>query len=84
MEPIYMVLSLIPCARLWPWIGERITGQSATFGVYEDWVGKNLVGNDYKGIENFLNQNEALIDRKYALKVYKECMNGEFMFFHRP
>ena len=84
MDPIYMVLSLIPCARLWPWIGEEIKESSATFGVYKDWIGENLVGDDYKGIEKFLNQNQALVKRDEALKVYQKCMDGEYNFFHRP
>ena len=79
-----MALSLIPCARLWPWIGDQINSPGASFGVYKDWIGNNLVGDDYKHIENFLNQHESLIEKKQALIVYQKCMDGELAFFQHP
>ena len=83
MEPIYTIVSLVPCERLWPWIGEKIKNSSATFGVYKDWIGDNFTGDGYKNVEKFLNEHEAIIDNEKAKQVYQECMNGEFGFFNQ-
>jgi len=84
MEPIYTVVSLVPCERLWPWIGEQIKDSSATFGVYRDWIGDNFTGDGYKDVEKFLNEHEAIIDKEKAKQVYDTCMDGEFGFFNAP
>ena len=84
MEPIYTALSLLPCERLWPWIGEQIKGSVNTFGVYKAWIHGSLAGDDYKKLETFINLHHNYLDKSKALKVYERCMVGEYEFFNSP
>ena len=81
MEPIYAILASIPCERLWPWVGKQIGGSAKTLGVYEDWVKDNLIGDEYRSVEDFVNSHGHLLENNTALNVYKRCMRGEFEFF---
>ncbi|KAK3588332.1 hypothetical protein CHS0354_020955 [Potamilus streckersoni] len=33
MSPLYFVVTLIPCARLWPWLGKEISGQPRSINI---------------------------------------------------
>ncbi|KAL4231395.1 hypothetical protein ACF0H5_008974 [Mactra antiquata] len=85
MEPIYLVVAMTPCAKLWPWLGGQLNTGTGDFGVYTDWAKFNFV-KDSKGFKEY----EALIDSKQlqggidpskALDVYSKSMNNEAGFF---
>ncbi|KAL3888067.1 hypothetical protein ACJMK2_000449 [Sinanodonta woodiana] len=85
MSPLYLVVALIPCYKLWPWLGKQISDLPHDFGVYESWVMSNLdpTYDGYKKLEQIIDDAYLLgeIDKKQALSIYHGCMNGEANFF---
>lgn len=84
LKSIYFIVAMIPCAKLWPWLGGEIGADMNTFGVYTDWVNENLnPKGDAKQYEVFINYAEAhgIIEREVALQVYTGSMKGEADFF---
>ncbi|XP_045192634.2 uncharacterized protein LOC123548979 [Mercenaria mercenaria] len=85
MDPIYLVAALIPCARLWPWLGGQIGADTGNFGVYNKWVTENLNpgSHGYEKYEAVINNaaEQGLIDSQMALQVYTRSMQGEVGFF---
>lgn len=85
MDPIYLVPALIPCARLWPWIGGQMGAKTENFGVYTKWVRENLDpdSHGYEKYEAVINEayKDGHIDKQIALKIYTLSMQGEVAFF---
>lgn len=84
-DSIYMIIALIPCAKLWPWLGQQIGAGEGNFGVYTDWVRINL-NPDSSGVQKYekiINDADKTghITRDLALAVYKGSMKGEADFF---
>ncbi|XP_052248469.1 uncharacterized protein LOC127856365 [Dreissena polymorpha] len=85
MDSIYVVVTLIPCAKLWPWLGEQLNVNSSSFGVYDSWVKTNFgYSSEYKTYETLINNAETWghIDRHRALEAYRGSMSGEADFFN--
>ncbi|KAL3888071.1 hypothetical protein ACJMK2_000453 [Sinanodonta woodiana] len=86
MDPLYLVVALIPCYKLWPWLGQEISDPQHDVGVYESWVKSNLDPSydGYKKLEQIIDDAYLLgeIDKKQALAIYKGCMTGEANFFN--
>ncbi|XP_052075267.1 uncharacterized protein LOC127712709 isoform X1 [Mytilus californianus] len=84
-DAYYMLVALIPCARLWPWLGQQLTAAKDDFGAYTDWVNSNFnpSSEGYKKLEVRVNAafSKQEIDEKKALSIYSKCMNGEAGFF---
>ncbi|XP_052074199.1 uncharacterized protein LOC127712047 [Mytilus californianus] len=91
-DAYYMLVALIPCARLWPWLGQQLTAAKVCkivinddFGAYTDWVNSNFnpSSEGYKKLEVRVNAafSKQEIDEKKALSIYSKCMNGEAGFF---
>ncbi|XP_045192636.1 uncharacterized protein LOC123548980 [Mercenaria mercenaria] len=85
LDPIYVVVALIPRARLWPWLGGQIDAETRNFGVYSKWVTENLNpgSRGYEKYEAVINNaaEQGLIDSQKALQVYTRSMQGEVDFF---
>ena len=86
LPPVYTIVALTPCAKLWPWIGKQIGAEINNFGVYTSWVKTNLDPND-KGYLKY----EALVQWAYekkivtadkALEIFNTSMHGEVNFFN--
>ncbi|CAC5425770.1 unnamed protein product [Mytilus coruscus] len=81
----YMLVALIPCGRLWPWIGQKLKEANHCFGAYTDWVNTNFkpTSEGYKKLEVLVNAALAKkkIEKQKALNIYSKCMNGEADFF---
>ncbi|XP_045193184.2 uncharacterized protein LOC123549293 [Mercenaria mercenaria] len=86
MDGNYLVTALIPCARLWPWLGQKIGADSGKFGIYNKWVQENLDPNytGYTKYEKVINDafTKGTITKEKALQVYGESMMGEVAFFN--
>ncbi|VDI32425.1 Hypothetical predicted protein [Mytilus galloprovincialis] len=84
-DAYYMLVALIPCARLWPWLGQQLTAAKDNFGAYTDWVNSNFdpSSKGYKKLEVRVNAafSNKQIDRNKALNIYSKCMTGEAGFF---
>ncbi|KAL3888150.1 hypothetical protein ACJMK2_000530 [Sinanodonta woodiana] len=85
MGPLYLVVALIPCYKLWPWLGKQLLDSPHNFGVYESWVKANLdpTYDGYKKLEQLIDDAFLVgaIDKEQALSVYQGCMTGEAQFF---
>ncbi|KAL3888073.1 hypothetical protein ACJMK2_000455 [Sinanodonta woodiana] len=62
MDPLYLVVALIPCYKLWPWLGKQLWQTPHNFGVYESWVRSNL-DPSYDGYKKL----EQIIDYAFML-----------------
>lgn len=86
LQPVYTLLALTPCARLWPWLGKQIGSGTKNFGVYTSWVEGNLDPHDtvYKEFEKRFNlafsQGDITINN--ALRIYSKSMKYEVEFFN--
>ncbi|KAL3858875.1 hypothetical protein ACJMK2_009124 [Sinanodonta woodiana] len=86
MISLYLIVALIPCAKLWPWLGQQISTPPKKFGVYESWVNTNLDPNydGYKKLDKIIDDAFLVgaIDKNEAVRVYNGCMTGEANFFN--
>ncbi|XP_053393350.1 uncharacterized protein LOC123530333 [Mercenaria mercenaria] len=85
MEPAYLVVAMVPCVKLWPWIGTQIKADFNSFGVYTKWIRENF-DPEYKGYQVYDLMvddayREGTIDKDIALSVYVASMKGEVDFF---
>ncbi|XP_053399942.1 uncharacterized protein LOC123557615 [Mercenaria mercenaria] len=82
---IYFVTAMIPCYKLWPWLGNQIGSKQKSFGVYTQWVEENLDPNyaGFTDLEEVINRADEVgkIDRQMALRTYKRSMENERDFF---
>ncbi|XP_076091576.1 uncharacterized protein LOC143063354 [Mytilus galloprovincialis] len=85
-EPIYTVISSIPCERLWPWLGMEINSQTHHYGPYADWINKSFspLYTGYTKLEAFVNDAYAKgqVDKDKALQIYAKSMEAEAAFFN--
>ncbi|OWF39042.1 uncharacterized protein LOC110465552 [Mizuhopecten yessoensis] len=81
-DTIYMIVAMIPCMKLWPWLGQQL--QTFNHGVYTDWYNANFdpTYDGYKQLDEFVDTAGTTIDKETALKVYSRCMEGEYEFFN--
>eukprot|EP00794_Sanderia_malayensis_P012378 gene12378-13651_t len=82
MDPIYSFIAMIPCSRLWPWLGQQLKDFRDQFGVYKEWIDENLTGTGYIVLEKFVEDHSAAVDKQKALDVYKKSMKCEHEFFN--
>ncbi|XP_033749938.1 uncharacterized protein LOC117334425 [Pecten maximus] len=82
-DTIYMIVAMIPCMKLWPWLGQQL--ESGKKGVYDEWYNDNFdpTYDGYKELDKFVDDAAITgsIDAQKALKVYAYCMSGELAFF---
>ncbi|KAL5259970.1 hypothetical protein ACHWQZ_G010178 [Mnemiopsis leidyi] len=84
--PVYTILALTPCARLWPWLGQKIGSGTRNFGLYTSWVETNLV----PGSTGYIDYQEhvqwayeaGLVTVEKALEIYTTSMQYEVDFFN--
>ncbi|KAL3888151.1 hypothetical protein ACJMK2_000531 [Sinanodonta woodiana] len=85
MDPLYLIVALLPCYKLWPWLGSQISKSTHDFGVYKNWVTENLnpSSDSYRQLERIIDDAFLVkaINKEQALLVYKGCMTGEANFF---
>lgn len=72
---------MIPCNRLWPWLGKEMRKTSTSFGVYQAWIDENFTAGS-NTLEDFVNARADTIDWEVAMDVYKKSMEGEYEFFN--
>ena len=85
-EPVYTILALTPCAKLWPWLGAQIGSGSRDFGVYTTWVEENLVPSS-SGYLEYQDHVEwayqaGIVSAERALQVFTQSFQNEVQFFN--
>ncbi|XP_066524967.1 aminopyrimidine aminohydrolase-like [Hoplias malabaricus] len=79
-EPIYFVVALLPCSRLWLWLANNldITQSNA----YYTWKKNNMVGHPEKHYKVILNNNLNTTDKiQMANAIFRMQMENEHDFF---
>jgi len=86
LGPVYTILALTPCAKLWPWLGEQIGSGTKNFGVYTEWVDTNFdpQSTGYKKYEDYVNwaYEAGKVDVSKAMKIFTTSIEGEVKFFN--
>ena len=85
-EPVYTILALTPCAKLWPWLGKQIGSGKDNFGVYTSWVEYNL-DPTYEAHIEFENYVEwayqaGQVTATKALEIFTTSIENEVAFFN--
>ncbi|MEM7116428.1 MAG: TenA family transcriptional regulator [Chloroflexota bacterium] len=81
-DPLYAVVVMIPCDRLWYWLATQLKGEAATPNTYQFWIDGNSAGdNGAAKMEAVVDSHATDIDQAQALTVYRTAMLGEVNFF---
>ena len=85
-SPIYMLLALTPCKRLWSWLGKQIGSGTKDFGVYTTWVERNFNPHS-TGYLEYQDHVEwayeaGVVTAEKALEVFTASIQSEVDFFN--
>ena len=84
--PVYTILALTPCAKLWPWLGEQIGSGTYDFGLYTSWVEKNLdpKSRGFQEYQDYVERayEEGIVTAEKALKIFTTSIQSEVDFFN--
>merc|ERR1712176_691015 len=84
--PVYTLLALTPCAKLWPWIGKQIGSGTQDFGVYTTWVKENLDPDStgYLEYEDHVERayQAGVVTADKALEIFTASIQNEVEFFN--
>ena len=85
-HPVYTILALIPCIKLWPWLGEQIGSGTKDFGVYTSWVEESFDPStlDYLKYQDYIEwaYESGIITAERALEIFTDSMQNEVTFFN--
>uniref|UniRef100_A0A3B3SMW0 Thiaminase-2/PQQC domain-containing protein n=1 Tax=Paramormyrops kingsleyae TaxID=1676925 RepID=A0A3B3SMW0_9TELE len=78
-EPIYFAVALLPCARLWAYLGQNlnITQNNAYYSFKNDNKGYD----PSKSFKPLLDEYQSKIDEKQANLIFRKQMENEKSFF---
>lgn len=83
LSPIYFIVAMIPCSRLWPWLAAKMTPTASN--VYNFWIVANKNDDSFKKLEDFVNKffqdNPLTYDSEKAKSIYQGSMTLELNFF---
>lgn len=84
--PIYLIVAMIPCDQLWPWLAGELASKKTPSNVYDFWITGNASWHGAYVLDNFVDRCNAedpgLLDFDKALVVYRACMINEVNCFH--
>jgi thiaminase/transcriptional activator TenA len=81
-SPEFLVISILACNMLWPWVATEINYQVAQNNVYRSWVDNNLPsGIGPSSTQQFVNKFFTEDDMQKSLKIFNEGMINELNFF---
>uniref|UniRef100_A0A8C4RHI0 Uncharacterized LOC114651558 n=1 Tax=Erpetoichthys calabaricus TaxID=27687 RepID=A0A8C4RHI0_ERPCA len=78
-EGLYMVIALLPCARLWPYISEKLSITRCS--PYYQFKMDNAKDKSRDHYEKLLQEYKDKIDMDEALKIFQIQMRHELAFF---
>ena len=87
-DPIYSLVTMLPCEYLWAWLGRRLAPPKKG-NLYAPWINGNNDASGAYAMGNFLNDYQqrhghetiAAIDETKAMALYEKAMNFEFQNF---
>lgn len=81
LHPIYGVVAMIPCERLWSWLAAQLKSSIGANNVYSFWIEENLPSKSAQRLENFVDAWFAANPKHYnhedAMFAYRGSMLGE-------
>ncbi|XP_066284163.1 uncharacterized protein [Branchiostoma lanceolatum] len=82
-DPLYYLVAMIPCYRLWPYLANKMQaeGDDKASNIYKFWIEEYGSFKSAEGVESEVNKASALIDHQKASQIYHSCMVGEVNFF---
>ncbi|ADO68875.1 TenA family transcriptional regulator [Stigmatella aurantiaca] len=80
-EPLYAIVAMIPCERLWSWLANQMIGDAGPGNLYSFWITGNTSDTGACRLEAFVDAHAHHLDEGRALSVYRTCMLGECNFF---
>ena len=77
-EPIYCLISMLPCEYLWAWLGGQLS-PPAKGNLYAPWINSNNYTDGAYAMGNFLHNYVAKhkVDKAQALEIYHQAMTFE-------
>jgi len=79
-EPIIFAVALLPCARLWLWLGQSL--KEKEFNAYFTWKKNNMVGHPEQHYRKLLDDNlKTAEQKKRANDIFRRQMQNEHDFF---
>lgn len=85
LEPIYLIIAMLPCDQLWPWLATEIGSGNKPGNVYDFWITENNSWHGAYRLDNFINawfaEHPDQYDDATANWVMQSCMMGETNFF---
>ncbi|KAJ8260347.1 hypothetical protein GJAV_G00179910 [Gymnothorax javanicus] len=78
-DPIYFVVALLPCSRLWPYLAKNLKMKKDN--AYYKFKTSNENYNPAKHFKPFLNRHQKKIDIDVAHEVFRQQMKNEKSFF---
>ncbi|XP_062374111.1 uncharacterized protein LOC134062191 [Sardina pilchardus] len=79
-EPIYFVVSLLPCSRLWGWLANKVNMTQSN--AYFAWKKDNMGGNTEKHYKSLINKHISTADKLIeAFRIFRMQMQNEQNFF---
>lgn len=83
--PIYLIVAMIPCDQLWPWLAAQLASKAGPSNLYSFWITGNASWHGAYVLDNFLDrwngENPGVLDADQALAVYRACMTCEVNCF---
>lgn len=83
-RPVYVLVAMLPCEHLWPWIGNAIE-VGAEGNLYKAWIEENR---DFRGayaignvLADFEERHPGGIDLVKARSIYRDAMRFEWQNF---
>ncbi|MEM8930063.1 MAG: TenA family transcriptional regulator [Acidobacteriota bacterium] len=80
-EPIYAVVVMTPCDRLWSWLARQLRADATASNLYRFWIEENRDDSGAVHLEQAIDANAELLDEDTASKVFRRAMRGELDFF---
>lgn len=85
LDPIYLIIAMLPCDQLWPWLANEIADGNRDGNVYDFWITENNGWHGAYRLDNFINSWFAKHPEQYreatANWVMQSCVMGETNFF---
>jgi thiaminase/transcriptional activator TenA len=82
LDPIYIVIAMLPCDYLWAWLAAQLAQLPPTPGnLYAPWITDNNSPKGAYGIRNFLVHYSGEIDPAIANTIYQTAINYELQNF---
>lgn len=85
-EPFYYMVAILPCLKLYRWLGDYLSKFDYYNNIYKSWIdaNKSSDNDDYciLKVEDFLNQNSCFFDKKIAFEIFKNNILNEINVFN--